>query len=197
VAERRELRAAVATVAALCAAGALLGVVWSAWSGAQQRAFVLPDGLYPYDEVETMAAADSRYLLLVGVVGLLAALLVWRRRGVRGPAMLVALCLGGLGGAALTWWIGYLTGGGSYAGKVGTTIRHLPLTLHMRGLLFVEPALAALVYGVLVAFAARDDLGRPDPVRARLSVPARHEAEHGWRHSDAASALQQGEFPAQ
>lgn len=163
MADRRELRVAAVTVLVLAVVGAALGPVWSFWSGKQQRAFVLgPHALYPYDEVETMAAADGRYLLIVAVVGLLAGLVVWRLRDVRGPVVVMGLCVGGSGGAALTWWVGRLVGGGHESGKVGTTITHLQLTLHMRGLVLVEPALAALVYGLFVAFAARDDLGRPE-----------------------------------
>jgi hypothetical protein len=175
VADRAELRAAAITMLALAAVGAVLGPVWAAWSGAQQRAYVLAPGvLYPYDEVETMAAADGRYLVIVAAVGLLAPIALWRVRDSRGPVAAAALAAGGLAGAALTWWLGYLTGGGSYTGTVNTTIAHLPLTLHMHGLLFVEPALTALGYGLIVAFAARDDLGRPEalPRPGQPVVPA-------------------------
>jgi hypothetical protein len=194
-----DLRVAGVIVLVLAALGALLGALWATWSGSQQRAFVLAPGkLYPYDEVETMAAADGRYLVIVAAVGLLATLVVWyARAGNRGSLVLLALCGGGLGGAALTWWVGYLTGGGSYHGKKGTTIPHLPLTLHMHGLLLVEPAVAALVYGLFTAFAAHDDLGRPDPVRDGLSVDAGGDAQHGGGDRDAAGALQQGNLPTQ
>jgi hypothetical protein len=194
-----DLRVAGTIVAALVVLGALLGLVWSAWSGPQQRAFVIgPGRLYPYDEVETMAAADGRYLVLVGAVGLLAALVawLWRPRN-RGPLVLLALCVGGLAGAALTAWVGHLTGGGTFAGKSGSTIAHLPLSVHLRGLLFVEPAIAALVYGLFVAFAARDDLGRADPAHERRSVGAGDQPQHGWGYGDAPSALQQRDLPTQ
>jgi hypothetical protein len=115
----------------------------------------------------------------------------------RGPLVVVAMVAGGLAGAALTWWVGYLTGGGTYDGRANTTIAHLPLSLHMHGLLAVEPALAALVYGLFAAFAARDDLGRPDPVRARLSVSAGGHPDDSWGDRDTAGALQQGDLPPQ
>jgi hypothetical protein len=212
--ERRPTAAADATLAdlrvaswmtlALLVVGAAVGPAWAAWSGPQQRAFV-GDGqviargkLYPFDEVETMAAADGRYAVIVAAVGLVAALVAWiYRAGNRGPLAVMALLLGGLGGAALTWFTGYLTGGGSYDGQPGTTIKHLPLTLHMPGLLLVEPALGLLLYGLLVAFAARDDLGRPDPVRYRVSVRAGQHAEHRGGHRDGPGAPQQGGFPSQ
>jgi hypothetical protein len=196
---RGDLRAAGVVVAVLAVVGALLGLVWSAWSGPQQRAFVIAPGkLFPYDEVETMAAADGRYLLLVGVSGLAAGAVLWlRRRANRGPLTVLALAAGGLLGAALTWWIGYLSGGGTYDGRKGTTIAHLPLTVHLHGLLFVEPALATLVYGILTAFAVRDDLGRHDPVRARLSVQSGQQPQDGRRDGDAPRALEQGDLPPQ
>jgi hypothetical protein len=168
---RADLRIAGVLAVGLAVLGAVLGFVWSAWSGAQQRAYVIAAGqLYPFDEVETRAAADGRYLVIVAAVGLLAGLLTWLLRSAnRGPLVLLGLEIGALGGAALTWWVGYLSGGGTDVGKTNTIIAHLPLSLHMHGLLFVEPAVAALVYGLFVAFAARDDLGHPDPVRDTLA----------------------------
>ncbi len=193
-----DLRAAGIIVAVLAVLGALLGVAWSAWAGPQQRAYVIAPGqLYPFDEVETMARSDGRYLIIVAAVGLLAGLALWLRRLVgRGPIAVLALLVGGLLGALLTAWIGHLTGGGTTDGKVGSTIAHLPLSLRMRGLLLVEPALAILVYGLFTAFAVRDDLGRPDPVRERVSVQAGQQSEYGRGDRDAAGALQQGDLPA-
>lgn len=194
-----DVRAAAVIVGVLAVLGAALGPLWSAWSGPQQRAYVIAPGkLYPFEEVETMAAADGRYLVLVAGVGLLAGLAVWLFRARhRGAVLVLALAAGGLAGAALTWWTGHLTGGGSRTGEPGTTIPHLPLSLHMRGLLFVEPAVAILLYGVCVAFVARDDLGRPDPVRERLLVGRDRHPEHGGRDRDGAGSLQQGDLPPQ
>lgn len=200
-----DARVAVVIIGVLAVVGAALGPVWSAWSGPQQRAFVIAPGkLFPYEEVETRAAADGRYLVLVAGVGLLAGLAVWLFRARhRGALMVLALVAGGLAGAALTWWTGHLTGGGTYHGKPETTIPQLPLSLHMRGLLFVEPAVAILLYGLCVAFVARDDLGRPDPVRERVLGSRRvlvgrdGHPEHGGRDGDGAGSLEQGDFPPQ
>lgn len=199
-----DVRVAAWFTLALLLVGAAVGVVWSTWSGPQQRAFV-GDGqviargrIYPFDEVETMAAADGRYAAIVAALGLVAALVAWTYRAAnRGPLVVSALLVGGLGGAALTWFTGYLTGGGTYDGKPGTTIDHLPLTLHMPGLVLVEPAVALLLYGLMVAFAARDDLGRADPVRHRVSVRARQHAEYRGGHRDGPGAPQQGGLPPQ
>jgi hypothetical protein len=206
-----DLRIAAWVVAALAGIGAVLGVLWSAWSGPQQRAYVVEPGrLYPFDEVETMAAADGRYLILVGLAGLLAGAGIWYWRAAnRGPLVALALGLGGLAGAALTWLVGYLTGGGTYDGRKGTIIAHLPLSLRMHGLLFAEPVAAVLVYGLFAAFAVRDDLGRDDPVRERAlasvrarsvqaqSVEAGEHPQYGGGYGDAAGAAQQGDLSAQ
>ena len=198
-AARTDLRVAAAAVAVLAVAGAVLGAVWSWWSGPQQRAYVIAPGkLYPFDEVETMAAADGRYFVLVAVAGLLAGgLLYWRWPANRGPLPALALGLGGLAGAALTWWVGYLTGGGTYDGAAKTIISHLPLSLRMHGLLFVEPAFALLVYGVCTAFAVQDDLGRPDLLREWLLIGRVHDAQYGGGDGDAAGAPQQGDLASQ
>ena len=192
-----DLRVAAVLALALTVLGAVLGLVWHAWSGPQQRAYVIAPGkLYPFDEVETMAAADGRYLVIVGGTGLVAALLAWTARpGNRGPLVQLALAVGGFVGALLTAWVGHLVGGGTVVGRSGTTIAHLPLSLHMRGLVLVEPAVTALIYGLFVAFAARDDLGRDDPVRERVSVRAGDDAQYAGGYGDAASALQQGDLP--
>jgi hypothetical protein len=170
----------------LIVVGAALGPLWAWWSGPQQRAYVLAPGtLFPFDEVETMAAADGRYLAIVAAVGLVTPVALWfARPASRGAVAVIAMALGGLAGAALTAWFGHLAGGGNSDGKPGTTIAHLPLSLHMHGLLFVEPALTTLIYGLFVAFAARDDLGRPDPVRERASVGGDHDAQDRGRDGD-------------
>ena len=194
-----ETRVAGAVVGGLAGLGAVLGLVWAWWSGPQQRAYVITPGrLYPFDEVETMAGADGRYLVLVAVTGLLAGgVLYWGRRDARGPVVALALGVGGLVGAALTWWVGYLVGGGTYDGAAKTIIKHLPLTLHMHGLLLIEPAFAVLVYGMSAAFAVSDDLGRPDPDRERLLVGRRGYPQYGGGDGDAAGAPQQGDLAPQ
>jgi hypothetical protein len=218
---RGDLVTAVVAVAVLAVAGALLGLVWSAWSPPGSTAIVLGGGMYQViDETENHIAGDGRFLVIVSVVGLLAALLAWflRPRN-RGPLVLLGLIVGGLAGAALTDLIGHLTGGGSFSGKTyrlsdgsaqEVTLR-LPLSLHMPGLLFVEAALATLVYGVFTAFAVHDDLGRPDPARdalvARRTAAAEDSAQDsidtgghpqgGGGYGDTAGALQQGNLPPQ
>jgi hypothetical protein len=196
---RADLRFAALVVVVLAVLGAVLGLIWMAWSPAQPKAFVYAPGKsFTYEESESWIATDGRFLVLTGGLGLVAAVLAWFRVRNRGPLMLLALIVGGLGGAYLTRWVGYLTGGGNYTGKLDTIVTHLPVSLHIPGLVFVEPAIAALVYGMLVAFATHDDLGRPDPLRDELvSVAPSDHPQYGWGDRDAAGALQQGDLPPQ
>ena len=167
-------------IAGLGLVGIVLGLIWGWWSPPGPLARRVPGGTVT-DETEAFVATDGRYLVLVAVAGLVAGGALWWQTRRRGPLAVWALALGGLAGAALTELAGRLTGGGSFDTVQGGFIRQLPVSLHMKGLLFVEPALAVLVYGLFVAFANHDDLGRPDPYRlpraAALPEPA---DQAGW-----------------
>ncbi len=216
---RDDLVVAAVIVGVLTVLGALLGLVWSAWSPPGPTAIVVGGGAFEVlGENEKQIAADGRFLLIVSAVGLVAGLFAWlgRPRN-RGPLVLLGLVVGGLCGAALTDLVGHLSGGGSFSGKkyelsdgsVQEVTLRLPLSLHMSGLLFVEAAIAALLYGLFTAFAVHDDLGRPDPVRDELrahrggppsdevSVGAGGEPQGGWGYGDGPGALQQRELPPQ
>lgn len=172
---------AVVITVGLALVGALAGLVWMAWTPARPPAQVLGGGRYVPDETEAFIAGDGRFLVVTTVVGLGAALIAWfTRRQNRGVAVSFALVVGGLVGAALTELVGHLTGGGSATGRVVTAssgqqfrlTQHLPLSLHVSGLLVIEAALAVLVYGMLAAFTVHDDLGHLDPVRERVQRAA-------------------------
>jgi hypothetical protein len=202
-AEQETLDAAkrgAAVALSLVVAGAALGLVWQAWSPPGPLAAVQSGGIQA-DETEAWAAADGRFALIVGALGLLAGVLTWTARRARGPFAVWALTVGGLGGAAVTDLIGYLVRGPgkSYpcGSETGKCIEHLPLSVHMHALLLLEPLVAVLVYGLLAAFTARDDLGRADPVRERLSVRAADYPQYGWGYGDGAGAPQQGDLPTQ
>jgi hypothetical protein len=147
-------------VAALALVGVPLGLIWQAVSP-RSAGLVLQSGAIIPDETEALIGADGWFALLTGVVGLIAALVVWTRRSWRGPATVVALALGGVVGALVTALVGHVTGGGQSTGRAGALIT-LPVSLHATGLLFFQAAVAVLVYGLLVAFTTRDDLGRTD-----------------------------------
>jgi hypothetical protein len=203
---RRTVRFGAAVLIALAAVGALLGFVWSSVSPDGPRAYVVSPGLFEPDSTESFVAADARFLIITALVGFVAAVLVWLRAGNRGPVVALALIVGSLLGGLLTELVGHLTGGGTFDGKTNTVIAQLPLSLHMQGLLFVQPAAAALVYGLLAAFADSDDLGHPDPVRESFTGPRAprlplvgpgDHPQDGWGHGNAPGALQQGNFPTQ
>ena len=180
--------------------GSLLGLVWQFWSPPGPLGAVQNGGIQA-DETEAWAASDGRFAMLVGGIGLLAGLATWAVRGARGPFAVWTLTIGGLAGAALTNLVGHLVRGPgndyTCGSETGKCIEHLPLSVHMHALLLLEPLIAVLAYGLLVAFTARDDLGRPDPARTRVSVDSAGDPQHGWGHRDAAGALQQRDFPTQ
>lgn len=226
---RADLRSAVQVAGALMVLGALLGVVWGLWSPPGPAAEVLGGGAFQPDETEAFIAGDGRFLVLTGAAGLVTAMALWfGRTGTRGAIALVGMAVGGLVGALFTELVGHLSGGGSFTGRTyhyadGSARQltpHLPLSLHAHGLLFVEAALATLVYGMFVAFAARDDLGRSDARQEKVgsravdpasdggasdgggsvgggSVGGGGQPYDGGGHGDAAGGLQERELPAQ
>jgi hypothetical protein len=167
---RTQLTAAALVAAALAVLGAALGVLWDLISPDTPPGIVSPPGIQVDDVHEAFAGIDGRFAFITAAVGLLAGFAAWTIRRARGPYMAIGLAVGGLLGAMLTNLIGHLLRGtGSYQYTSGGTayLTHLPLNVQMKGLWFVEPALAALVFSLLVAFAAADDLGRPEVRRRR------------------------------
>lgn len=157
----RDLGPAAAILVALAAVGAVLGLIWQAISPRTKGfVFVPPNGVIP-EESESLIAADARFLLLTGAVGIIAAVAAWLRRPARGPATALALVAGGLLGALLTDFVGRLAGGGHATGALNAVIT-LPVRVHARGLLLVEPAIAAFVFGAFALFTRSDDLGVVD-----------------------------------
>lgn len=166
----RDLGPAAAVLVVLAVLGALLGLWWQAISPRAKGFVYLPhNGIIP-DEKETFVASDGRYLLLTAAAGIVVAVAAWLWRSTRGPAVGLALVVGGLLGALLTDFVGRVTGGGHDNGALNSVIT-LPVRVHARGLLLVEPALAALVYAACALFAKRDDLGVDDEAAALADAP--------------------------
>ena len=109
---RRDVYIGGWVVAALALVGVPLGLIWQAVSP-RSAGLVLQSGAIIPDETEALIGTDGWFALLTGVVGLIAALVVWTRRPWRGPATVVALALGGVVGALVTALVGHLTGGGA------------------------------------------------------------------------------------
>jgi hypothetical protein len=173
---RAQLTGAALVAVALVVLGGALGVLWDLISPTSPPGIISPPGIQVDDVHEAFAGADGRYALITAIVGLLAGIAAWYLRRVRGSYVAIGLAVGGLLGAMLTHLVGHvLRGAGSYQyANSGTAyVTHLPLNVQMKGLWFIEPALATLVYSLLVAFAAADDLGRPD-----VRVPRRAEPAH-------------------
>jgi hypothetical protein len=147
----------VATMALL---GVPLGLVWQAVSP-RTTGLVIQSGAIVPDENEAFIGTDAWFALLTAIAGLVVAIAVWTRRQWRGPVVVVALALGGVVGALVTALIGYLTGGGHSTGNPGAVFT-LRVSVHARGLLLLEAAVAVLAYGLLAAFTVRDDLGRTE-----------------------------------
>jgi hypothetical protein len=158
-ATRAELVFGGQVVGALIIAGLLLGLIWRWWASTPTRGLAYYNNTIVPDETEGFISSDGRFLVLTGIVGLLAGALVWFRRRRRGPVAVAALAIGGVAGAALTDLVGHLVGGGTTSGKLGTQFARLPLEVHAIGLLFVEAALALWVYVLATLFAGPDDLG--------------------------------------
>lgn len=158
--ERADIRFALVVVLGLALLGVALGWPWQDWSPRTIALVYNAAGLVP-DETEAYVAADGRFAVITASVGLVAGVLVWFRRGRRGPITVIGLAAGAVAGSYCTELVGRLTGGGTTHAAIGTILVP-PVDLHARQLLAVEPLVAVLVYLLCALFAARDDLGRPE-----------------------------------
>lgn len=200
--DRDDLRAGAVLIVVLAAVGAALGPLWIWWSPAGPLGLVVAKSSVQVDETETFAAVDGRFAVLTGIVGIVAGFVVWSVRNRRGPVLAASLAVGGLVGALCTEGVGRLIDTGTDSAPVNTVIRHLPLAVHATALRLLEPLLALLVYSVLTAFAADDDLGRPGAVPDSLqhadpSVGGGADPQDGRSDRDTASALYEPELPPQ
>ena len=192
-ASRQDLVAGARLVAALAGLGVLLGVLWQWWSPPGPLGYVNAPHVIQPDETEAFIAGDGRFAVICAATGLIAGVAAWCVRSARGPVTALALGVGGLLGSLLTGVVGRVLAGGTGSGKTNTILHELPLSVHMRGLLVLEAALAVLVYSLCASFAARDDLGRPES----RSVGIRDEVQHGGGDRDTPGALQQPYLPPQ
>jgi hypothetical protein len=191
-ATRDELRYGAYLALALAGLGALLGVLWQWWSPPGPIGYVIaPHAIQP-DETEAFVAADGRFAVICAATGLVAGVGAWMHKPTRGPVAVLSLAVGGVLGALLTDLVGHLLAGGTSDGKTRTILRELPLSVHMRGLLVLEAAVAVLVYSLLVSFAAADDLGRGYP-----SVGMGDEPQLVGGGGHAPGAFQQPDLPPQ
>jgi hypothetical protein len=162
---RREWRTALGVILALVAAGAAVAPLWVQLAPRLAFRVDQPGRALPVvPEAEEYVAADGRFVFITLVLGVLAALGCWLVRRSRGPWVMLALAVGGLLGAIVTWRLGMRIGTGYHQEdlQVVGTVLYQPLTLRARAALVVEPAAAVIVYLLAVGFSARNDLGRDD-----------------------------------
>lgn len=195
-------RAVVAVVVGLIVAGVLIGALWAWLAPAVHGVVALTrdgDRVHDYlgNESDHFFVAAFLMLGLLNVVAVLAAVLLWQWRAHRGPGMVGALCIGVLGAAAAATSAGALLVHTHYG---ATDFAAAPVTEQHRVYYFTEAppvffgqaplqiactlllpvATAALVYAVLAAATARDDLGGypavepqpPEPVTADAGPPS-------------------------
>jgi hypothetical protein len=172
---RRDWIGLAAVVLGQPVVGALLGLLWLAWSP-QSTVYRIPTSsggtvLIP-DETENWMAADGRFLTLSALAGLAAGLLTWYLlRRWRGPIGLLAVAVGAVLGAWVTSLIGHLASSGSTKGPVQTAL-HPQLTLHGWPMLMVQAFLGVLAYTALAGFSADPRLGASSQSAASVGQPS-------------------------
>lgn len=196
---RGDLRFAAFVVAGLAVTGALAGLVWGAWSRTATRGLVYTKTAIIPDQTEGFISSDGRFAVITAVIGLVAAVIVWRWRGARGPFTAAALAGGCALGAFITDLVGRSIGGGTTSGTVGTVLRRLPLEVHATGLVFLQALLAVGLYVIFAAFINPDDLGRSSvaPGPSAALVGAAVDLQQPGRDRDAASAPEQDDLAPQ
>jgi hypothetical protein len=162
---RGEVRAAIVVVVLLAAVGAAMAVAW--WQLAPRLGFriVSPGNAESIAaEQEQFFATDGWFTLLTLAVGVLAALLAWRIKALRGPVGMLAVAVGGVAGALVSWRLGLLLAPAPTQAQLQEVGRIVYPALRLRATaaLMVEPLAAVGTYLLLVGFAPRPDLGHPD-----------------------------------
>jgi Protein of unknown function (DUF2567) len=174
-------RLVLGVVLGLSAVGAVIGGWW-AWIAPPIHAVAAltkaGERVHDYlgDDSDHFFVAPCLMLGLLTVVAVMAPVLVWQRREQRGPAMAVALSIGLVAGAAAAVGVGALLvrlryGALDFAAiplssdhKIAYVVEAPPVLfahgpLQMALTLIWPAGIAALVYAVLAAANARDDLG--------------------------------------
>jgi hypothetical protein len=161
---RADLGPALRVAALLGLCGIPAGLLW--WWLAPRADFrITADGPIPIGRPseELQVADDVVLALILAALGVLAGIVVWRRRGLRGVAAVLALAVGTCLAGLLAWQGGELLGRPpteaelTDVGGVVTT----GLVLGSVPVLAVGPFTALLAYLVGALWAHRDDLDRP------------------------------------
>ena len=198
VAAPSRVRAIVLAALGLSATGVLVGGLW-AWMAPPIHLVVAitrsGERVHDYLGAESQHFFDVPCLMLglLTVLAVVAPVLAWQWRRLRGPGMVIGLTIGMVGAAAVASAVGavlvLLRYGALDVDKVpllgkpsvGYVIQAPPVffghgPLQMATTLLWPAAVAALVYALLAAGSARDDLGSSGPTAA-LSHPLPREPE--------------------
>src|SRR5262245_50864243 len=186
-------RAALTTIAGLTVAGAVAGALW-AWLAPPIHGIVALTKSGKRVQAYLGNEADHFFIaafLIVGMVSALAvvaAVLVWKWRAHRGPAMVAALAIGsaaaagaaaGVGAVLVHWRYGAIDIAGApvspehrahYVVEAPAVFfGHGPLQI--AATILFPAAAAALVYALMAVSTQRDDLGAWPPVEQPLGPP--------------------------
>ena len=174
---RQDLRTALLTALVLTLSGLPAGGLWL-WLAPRADYRVTETDVVPVSGLpnsELFMSDDGVFVLVLGALGLLAGLVVWRLRDRRGALVLTALATGMLAAGVVAWQLGAWLGAGPTEAElteVGRTVT-TGLGLRATAALAVGPFLAVLVYLVAATYTSRQDLGRPeaDDSPPRLPLP--------------------------
>ncbi|OBI52037.1 hypothetical protein A5707_12640 [Mycobacterium kyorinense] len=191
-------RAVLSVVLGLLLTGVSIGALWAWLAPAIHGVVALTrdgDRVHDYlgNESDHFFVAAFLMLGLLNVVAVLAAVLSWQWRAHRGPGMVGALCIGMVTAAAAATTVGALLVHMHYG---ATDFAAAPVTeqhrvyyfteappvffgqapLHIACTLLLPVATTALVYAVLAAATARDDLGGYPAIEPRLPQPVTADA---------------------
>jgi uncharacterized membrane protein len=187
-------RAVAITVAGLALAGALVGVLW-AWLAPPIRGVVAltKSGervkAYLGNEADHFFIAAFLVVGMVSVIAVIAAVLVWKWRAHRGPAMAAALAIGsaaaagaaaGVGAVLVHWRYGAIDIAGAPVSpdhRVHYVVEAPAVffgqgPLQIAATILFPAAAAALVYALMAVSTQRDDLGGWPPVEQPVLGPS-------------------------
>ncbi|AKS36601.1 membrane protein [Mycolicibacterium goodii] len=181
-------RAAVIVVAALTAAGVLLGVLWSVLAPPIHGVVALTrsgDRAHGYLGAESDHFFTAAFMFsgLLVVLAVIAAVALWQWRAHRGPVLVSALVVGCAAAAGAAAGVGALLVHARYGSidvagapvtpehRVHYVVEAPPVffghtPLQVAATILFPAAVAALVYALIAVSTSRDDLGAWPPVEA-------------------------------
>jgi hypothetical protein len=159
----RDAAVALAVALVVAALGAPLALLWAA-IGPHAEIVRVEGGptLYDYN-TEAFVGGDVTFGAIAIGMGVVVGAGAWLLRRWRGPALVVALAVGSIAGAWITWKLGQRIGLSEYrelinSAQVGDRFEQ-PMKLRAQGLLFLQATVAVIVYVVNAAWSHRPDLG--------------------------------------